>query len=148
MAKKRTDDPWMPAAKYGRALPRFMVNLLMRDVRLGVEFYQYVLGARCRYQDEDFAAIDLNGAELMLHADHTYEVHPWVGPLSEGQPRGLGAELRLFGLDPDQVEANARQLGARVLAPATTKGHGWREVWVQDPAGYVWAVGESTPTDS
>lgn len=21
------------------------------------------------------------------------------------------------------------------------KGHGWREVWVQDPDGYVWAVG-------
>ena len=147
MAKRRSGDPWIPAAKYGRSIPRFMVNLLVREVRPGVEFYQLILGARCRYQDEDFAAIELNGAELMLHADHTYENHPWVGPLSQGQPRGLGAELRLFGLDPDQVEANARRFGALVLAPATTKSHGWREVWVQDPAGYVWAVGDRTPKD-
>ena len=101
MTKKRNGDPWMPAAKYGRSLPMLMANLLMRDVGPGVEFYQQVLGARCRYQDEDSAAIDLNGVELMLHADHTYETHPWVGPLSQGHLRGLGAELRQFGIDPD-----------------------------------------------
>ena len=145
MAKKRTGDPWMPAAQYGRSLPKFMVNLLMRDVRPGVDFYEQVLGASCRYQDEDFAAIDVHGLELMLHADHTYEKHPWFQPLTQGQPRGLGAELRLFGVDPDLVEANARKFGAPVLLAATTKGHGWREVWVQDPAGYVWAVGQPTP---
>ncbi len=28
---------------------------------------------------------------------------------------------------------------------AATKGHGWREVMVEDPDGYVWAVGVPGP---
>jgi uncharacterized glyoxalase superfamily protein PhnB len=31
------------------------------------------------------------------------------------------------------------------VKPATTTGHGWREVMVGDPDGYVWAVGVPTP---
>ena len=31
--------------------------------------------------------------------------------------------------------------GAKVLAPAADKLHGWREVWIEDPDGYLWAVG-------
>ena len=90
------------------------------------------------------AAVNLNGAELMLHADHTYDKHPWHPRLTGGEARGLGAELRLFGVDPDVVESRALKAGSRVLQPATTKGHGWREVMVEDPDGYVWAVGLPT----
>jgi len=28
-----------------------------------------------------------------------------------------------------------------VIQPATTKAHGWREMMVEDPDGYLWAVG-------
>jgi len=28
-----------------------------------------------------------------------------------------------------------------VIQPASTKAHGWREVMVEDPDGYLWAVG-------
>jgi hypothetical protein len=54
----------------------------------------------------DFAAFNVGGVERMLHADHTYDKHPWYGP----------------------------------------KGHGWREVMVEDPDGYLWAVGVPTPS--
>ncbi|HEU4760613.1 MAG TPA: VOC family protein, partial [Dehalococcoidia bacterium] len=78
---------------------------------------------------------------FMLHADHTYEAHPWHDALVAGKARGLGAEIRLFGVDPDALAERARRAGAPVLLPPTDKGHGWRETWVQDPDGYVWAVG-------
>src|SRR2546425_7602257 len=73
MTKKRTGDTWMPADEYGRRLPRFTVNLLVRDLARFLAFYKEVLGARERYSDADFAALELNGLEFMLHADHTYD---------------------------------------------------------------------------
>ena len=139
--KKRTGDPWIPGDRYGRMLPPFMVNLIVRDVARAIPFYRDVLGGVIHYADPDFAAIKVGGVELMLHADHTYDKHPWHQRLIAGDRRGLGAELRLFGLDPDIVEARARSLGATVVTPPTTKGHGWREVMVEDADGYLWAVG-------
>ena len=139
--KKRTTEPWMSAVEYGRSLPTFTVNLLVRDVAAGVEFYKTVPGGKEHYHDEDFAALNVAGVEFMLHADHTYEDHPWVEPLCARERRGLGAELRVLGVDPDEVEALARDNGAELIAPATDKPHGWRETVVQDPDGYVWAVG-------
>ena len=142
--KKRTSDPWIPADQYGRGLPRFTVNLVVKDIPRAVEFYKNVLAAKLHYADPDFGAINVSGVELMLHADHTYDKHPWHEPLARGDGRGLGAELRLLGIDPDAVERHARAAGALVIQPATTKGHGWREVMVSDPDGYVWAVGVPT----
>jgi uncharacterized glyoxalase superfamily protein PhnB len=141
MAKKRVGDPWMPADQYGRSLPRFTVNLVVTDLARSIEFYRRVLDAEARYSDPDFAAMRIGALDFMLHADHAYDRHPWAPRLEARSERGLGAELRLFGVDPDRLEARARGAGAAVLAPATDKPHGWREVWIQDPDGYVWAVG-------
>ena len=139
--KKRMGEPWIPAAAYGRLLPALTVNLLIRDVDASLQFYKDVLGAHIHYWDPDFAAIKIGGAEVMLHADHTYDAHPWYPRLRGGEPRGLGAELRVLGLDPAAVEERAQRSGAKVVKPVTERGHGWREVMVEDPDGYVWAVG-------
>ena len=142
--EKSTTEPWMPADEYGHSLPTFTINLLVLEIPRAVEFYETVLGGSCHYQDEDFAALNVAGLEFMLHADHTYEVHPWVSPLKHRELRGLGAELHLMGLDPDEVETSARKLSIEIVQAATTKAHGWREVMVSDPDGYVWAVGIKT----
>ncbi len=141
MAKKRQGEPWMSAEEYGRQFPPFTVNLIVRDVARSVAFYRDVLEADVRYSDPDFAALKLAEVDVMLHADHTYEDHPWYGRLASDEGRGLGAELRLFGVDPDRVEARAKSTGSTVVQPAADKAHGWREVMVADPDGYVWAVG-------
>ncbi len=146
--KKRTGDPWIPGDRYGRMLPAFMANLIVKDVSRAATFYEEVLGGVVHYADPDFAAVKLGGAELMVHADHTYDKHPWHPRLVSGEPRGLGAELRLFGVDPDAVEARARRAGWPIVRPAISTGHGWREVMVEDPDGYVWAVGVPTPSDA
>lgn len=145
MTKKRTGETWMPADDYGRSLPHFSVNLLVSDLARSVAFYRDVLGASVHYSDPDFAALRLEGLEFMLHADHAYDQHPWYTRLKQGDPRGLGAELRLFHMNPDEVEARARARGATVLRPTQDRGHGWREAIITDPDGYAWAIGVPIP---
>jgi predicted enzyme related to lactoylglutathione lyase len=145
MTKSHTGEAWMPADEYGRRMPRFTVNLLVRDVRKSVPFYEDVLGAGVRYSDPDFAALSLQGLEFMLHADHTYDRHPLYGRLVEAGSRGTGAELRVMGIDPDAAEARARKAGAKILQAAMDYPHGWREVVLEDPDGYLWAVGVAIP---
>jgi len=144
--KKRTGSPWIPAPAYGALMPQFTVNLIVRDIEAALAFYRRVLGAEVHYADPDFAAVRILGLELMLHADHTYEHNPWSARLAAGERRGLGAELRLLGMNPDEVAERARGLNA-VFADVATKGHGLREVMVRDPDGYVWAVGEVSPAE-
>ena len=121
MSMKRSGAAWMPADEYGRSLPKFSVNLLVRDVQTSLPFYRDVLGAKVHYADEDFAALNLAGAEFMLHADHSYDHHPlhkYVGEVAAGR-RGLGAELRVMGVDPDAAEARAKAAGALIVQPAS-----------------------------
>ena len=139
--KKRTGDPWITASEYGHSLHKFTINLLVRNVDLSCRFYIDVFDAVIRYQDQDFAAVLLPGLEFMLHADHTFDNHLWTKPLATSQRRGLGIELRLLGLDPDKVEELARKRGDIIITPAEDKAHGWRETILQDPDGYLWAVG-------
>ncbi len=134
--KKRIGDAWMPAPKYGRGLKGFGVNLLVKDVGVAVAFAAEVLEASVVYADPDFAVLQRDGAEWMLHADHTYDKHPLSGSL--GGARGLGVELRLHNHDPDGAEARARVRGDTVLAGSIDKPHGLRECYIVDPDGYLW----------
>jgi uncharacterized glyoxalase superfamily protein PhnB len=141
MTKKRTGDPWRTGADYGRDLPAFSVNLIVRDIERSLPFYTEVLGATVHYSDPDFAALNLAGVEFMLHADHTYDGHALYARTAGLAVRGAGAELRVLGVDPDAVQQRAMARGAEVVQPAGDRGHGWRDVIVTDPDGYIWAVG-------
>jgi catechol 2,3-dioxygenase-like lactoylglutathione lyase family enzyme len=143
--KLRQGDPWMPGFRYGALLPPLSLNLLVADTERSVAFYRAVLGAEIHYRDIDFAAMRVGPAEVMLHADHTHEDHPWHAQLKSGGTRGVGAQIRLLGIDPDEVERRARAAGAVVSVPTVDKGHGWREVAVRDPDGYEWSVGILIP---
>jgi catechol 2,3-dioxygenase-like lactoylglutathione lyase family enzyme len=145
MAKTRTGDAFMPADEYGRGLPKFSVNLLVRDVARSLPFYREVLGATVRYGDNDFAALSLLGIDFMLHADHAFDHHPLYATLKAARERGVGAELRFLGIDPDQVEARAKRAGATILQLAKDFAHGWREITLLDPDGYIWTVGLPIP---
>lgn len=141
MTKTRMGEAWMPADEYGRALPKFTVNLLVRDVSTALSFYRDVLEATVRYVDEDFAALAIAGTDFMLHADHTYDRHPLNERVQGVLTRGIGAEIRAMGIDPDAAEERARKFGAEIVQEARDFPHGWRDVMLADPDGYVWAVG-------
>jgi uncharacterized glyoxalase superfamily protein PhnB len=138
---KRGGSSWMPAEEYGKSLPKFSVNLLVRDLAQSLSFYRDVLGAKVRYSDPDFAALQLHGFEFMLHCDHAYDHHPLFARLQMPGPRGNGAELRMLGIDPDAVYTRAQAANATILQPPTDYPHGWRDITVADPDGYIWAVG-------
>jgi uncharacterized glyoxalase superfamily protein PhnB len=144
MTMKRTGPSWIPAEEYGKSLPKFSVNLLVRDVRRSVPFYRDVLGAEIRYSDVDFAALSLLGFDFMLHSDHTYDHHPLFARLQTGL-RGTGAELRVLGIDPDAVHSRAQAAHATIVQPPTDYPHGWRDITLVDPDGYIWAVGTPLP---
>lgn len=141
MVAKRTGTPWKPAGEYSKELAGLTVNLLVRDIPRATAFAREVLQATVVYEDPDFAAVEACGAKWCLHADHTYSDHPLSGSLAETQIRGIGAELRLQGLDPDAAEARARAAGYEVLAGALDKPHGLREAYILDPDGYLWVPG-------
>ena|ERR1700730_8959309 len=145
MTQKRMGDAWMPAEDYGRAMPKFSVNLLVRNVDRSIPFYRDVLGATVRYADKDFAALNLHGVDFMLHADHTYDHHPLYERLRAGGLRGTGAELRVMGIDPDAAQRRAQAAGVKILQPAMDFPHGWRDVMLEDPDGYIWAAGVALP---
>ena len=138
MVMKRTKDPWMRAEDFGRSLPRGVgLNLLVTDIAPSEEFLRVVLGARTIHADEDFAAIELLGSILLLHADHSYLDHEMSGVTAGVEARGAGIEIRLYGADPDAAEALAREHGHVVLSASVDKPHGLRECHIVGPDGYV-----------
>jgi catechol 2,3-dioxygenase-like lactoylglutathione lyase family enzyme len=135
----------MPGYRYGALLPPFSLNLLVSDTERSCAFYRGVFDAEVHYRDVDFAAVRVGPVEVMLHADHTHDTHPWYADLHAGANRGLGAQLRVLGIDPDETERRAHAIGATVAVQTADKGHGWREVCVRDPDGYEWSVGVLIP---
>jgi hypothetical protein len=113
MTKKRMGDAWMPAADYGRAMPKFSLNLLVRAVERSLPFYKEILGATVRYADQDFAALNLQGVDFMLHSGHTYDHHPLFERLKCPGLRGTGAELRSWELIPMQRNEERKLLEQR-----------------------------------
>jgi predicted enzyme related to lactoylglutathione lyase len=131
------------ADAFGRALgPGIGLNLLVGDIEAAARFQARVLGAVVDYWDRDFAILRAQGAVWMLHSDRSYRDHPLSGVATAAEGRGAGAELRLYGRNPDVAEAVARdladELGGVVLAGSADKPHGVREAYILDPEGYCW----------
>jgi hypothetical protein len=136
--KKRIGDAFMPADEYGRSLPMGVgVNLLLPETAPMTAFLRDVIGAKVLYTDPDFAALIFCGSPMMLHADHAYSGHPMHGIVSGVEARGIGAEIRIYGCDPDKAEAAARARGDVILSGAMDKPHGLRECHIVGPSGYV-----------
>ena len=119
MAKKRVGAPWMPAPAYSKSLEGLSINLLVADVAASVAFARTVLEAEVVYADPDFAVLGRDGANWMLHADHTYEDHPLTGFF-----RGIeGLAFR----EESQTQREAKTGAKMMMKPAFTD---WRK-----PAG-------------
>lgn len=132
--KKSTQEPFMAAEDYGRSLKGFNVNLLVGEVAPVVTFLEEVLRVEVVYRDVDLAVLRHDGAEWMVHADHTYDDRPMAVRARRAGLRGAGCELRLYHVDPDAAEARARARGDEVLAASEDKPHGLRECYLVDPA--------------
>ena len=134
-------DDWMSADAFGRSLDGMGVNLLVPKIAPVLSFAAEVVRLETVYSDDDFAVLRHGGHSWMLHADHTYHSHPLLSFTGDGALRGIGLELRIYGVDPDQAEQRARERGHSVIAETSDKPHGLRECYLADPAGYIWVPG-------
>jgi hypothetical protein len=138
--KTRSPDqhPPLDAPTYGKSLRGLGFNLLVKNIEKSLKFHSQVLQSTTFYSDSDFAMLRLIGGDYMLHADHTYSNNPVSGLIAGVDARGIGVELRIYGLDPDEAERRARDAGFTVLAGALDKPHGLRESMLIDDDGYLW----------
>ncbi|MGB1006476.1 MAG: hypothetical protein ACPGVX_04830 [Thalassobaculaceae bacterium] len=125
-------------AAYGRALTGMGINILVSQVADTVRFTEDVLGLETVYADADFAILRHGGAEWMVHSDASYHSNPLLGLTGDGAVRGLGVELRIYGVDPDDAAARAAAHDHPVLQAPANKPHGLRECYLMAPDGYVW----------
>ena len=125
-------------SEFGAALKGFGLNLLVRDVGQTSAFLSGVFGMHVHRKSRDFAIFTTGGALFQIHADHTYHAHPLPSLLPEVGARGVGIELRLYDIDPDEAAARAEIHGAHILQMPTDKPHGLREAVILCPDGYAW----------
>jgi uncharacterized glyoxalase superfamily protein PhnB len=143
------DTPHPPSAPdYGRSLRGLGVNLLVQDVAEAVRFATEVLHATTFFATDAFAAMKLNGCDFMFHADHTFRDTPLAGILKAAEGRGIGVELRAYGVDPDAAEARARAGGWTILGGSLDKPHGLRECLILDQDGYLWVPSLHLPPEA
>ena len=115
------------------------------DIPSFSSFLADVCGMTIVQRHPGFAALDLNGASVMLHDDESYRGHPWYEALrKEGIARGVGAELRFRVADVEAAYSRAIRLGAvAVQAPANFEET--RECQVMGPDGYLLSLWQATP---
>jgi len=146
MTKARAGNAFMPADEYGHSLPKFSANLLVRNVAMSLPFTSIFSASLSATRTTISPLFPWLGIDFMLHAHHANDHHPLDAPLMAARERGVGAELRLLGVDPDQVEARAKRVGTRIVQRTKDFVRGWREITLLDPDGYIWTVGPSLPS--
>ncbi len=105
-------------------------------------FLTEVAGATPRTRHPGFAALDLGGSEIQLHADESYAGHPWREALArEGAARGIGAEVRLRVDAVDARHRKAVELGY-VSIQRPHEGDAGRTCQVMGPDGYFFTLWE------
>ncbi|HPF45364.1 MAG TPA: hypothetical protein P5227_07560 [Emcibacteraceae bacterium] len=140
MTMAGTDGKAPDAVAFGKSLSGVGFSLLVSDVPAGVEFAKKILQADAVYADDGFAIMRHGGNVWMLHADGTYHSNPMLALVEGQEGRGRGVELRIYDQDPDIAEANARELGYKVLFESKNKPHGLRECYILDPDGFCWVL--------
>ena len=127
------------AVEFGQSLKGLGLNLLVADVGRSVSFLVSVFEMQAFQPTQDFAILRAGSAVLQVHADGTYHSNPMLQMVPDAGPRGGGAEIRLYDVDPDAAQARAAEIdSAMTLQAATNKPHGLREAYILDPDGYCW----------
>ena len=134
------DYETIPAPEFGRSLKGIGLNLLVRDVKALAQFLTDVFEMRAFQVTADFAIMTYGDQVFQLHSDATYHSNPYFGLIPEIDPRGAGAEIRLYDTDPDIAveKAAAHPHEASILQHPTDKPHGLREAYILCENGYAW----------
>ena len=126
---------------------RLVPELLVADFPVSLHFWRDVLGFRIAYDrpEERFAYLERpEGAQVMLcQRKGSFETGPMQGPL------GQGAMFQIYVDDLDAIITALSAVGCPSYLPLRTVWRRWgdreggqRELFVQDPDGYLIMVAE------
>jgi catechol 2,3-dioxygenase-like lactoylglutathione lyase family enzyme len=130
--------------KKGKPAVRPQTLIAVRDVKASSEWYQTLLGLYGTDPDHPHREVydRLFSAEALVLQLHAWdeEDHPNLTKPGRG-PHGHGVLLWFEVDDFDAVVERARRLRARIIEePHVNPAPGHREVWLEDPDGYVVVV--------
>lgn len=134
------DYETVSADAFGASLRGLGLNLLVPDIAHEISFLAATFNMTAHRVSTDFAIMLSGPTVFQLHADQTYSDNPYLGLLPETPPRGVGAELRLYDIDPDAAAGRAEAAGGHILQSPTDKPHGLRESYILSPSGYCWVA--------
>ncbi|MBV6424976.1 MAG: hypothetical protein NAOJABEB_02790 [Steroidobacteraceae bacterium] len=113
--------------------------IAVRDVEASSRWYQAVLGLKSGHGGPDYEQLTWRGRMVMQL--HRWEAHAHSHIGSPSKPHGNGV---LVWFQTDHFETllqRVRRQGARVLeGPQVNRNANHREIWLQDPDGYVVVV--------
>jgi catechol 2,3-dioxygenase-like lactoylglutathione lyase family enzyme len=126
------------------ASPKIVPELLCSDLSASLAFYVGTCGFRVRYArpEDDFAYLDLDGAELMLEQIADGERSFIIGPLE--RPFGRGMNLQIEVADVDALHLRVGATSARIVLALEERWYrrdreevGNRQFIVADPDDYL-----------
>jgi catechol 2,3-dioxygenase-like lactoylglutathione lyase family enzyme len=131
---------------------KMVVELHVNDLGAGLAFWRDILGFRIAYQrpEERFVYLEHpEGQQIMLCQRHGgFETGPLQYPLGQGAMLQIYFEDISSVLDRLQKESWPIYLGPReVWRRVGALDHGQREVFVQDPDGYLLMIAQSIKPD-
>jgi catechol 2,3-dioxygenase-like lactoylglutathione lyase family enzyme len=125
------------------ALMGMIVNIAVADLEETEIFYREVLG----FALEKFIPVPGHPPIMMLHAGDAVvlfrelaaleALHPALFQNIYRHPLGVGCSLQLTVPDVDQVKHRLVRQKRHLLYEMDDEEHGFREIWVHDPDGYL-----------
>lgn len=117
--------------------------LTVHDVRASAEFYDKKIGLQLKQLDDDFAYLTFPGmAKPGLALVSQKGV---AGELSEqrvrpGEKMSYRGYFAVFVDDADRLYEELKAKGVHFVKPPTTRPHGQRYAYFEDPEGNLWEI--------
>ncbi|MGE0241123.1 MAG: bleomycin resistance protein [Parvibaculaceae bacterium] len=126
-------------------MARLVPELLVSDIARSLAFYTKVCGFSILYarEDERFAFLDRNGAQIMIEEHGQEGARSWIaGPLGHPYGRGMNLEIEVEAIAA--LRDACRKAGASIFMELEEKWYrrddillGVRQFIAQDPDGYL-----------
>lgn len=117
------------------------VTIPVDDLQKSIAFYRDGLGLAIEEQDEDHAALDLDGVYLVLLQKSefgTYVEQLGHRPAARGAAEAIMSYFAESKSEVDSVMAQAQRAGAQIVA--ATDEDGVYSGYFADPDGHTWEV--------
>ena len=117
------------------------VTIPVEDLQKSIAFYRDGLGLAVEEQDDEHAALDLDGVFLVLLERgefSTYVEHVGHRPAARGAAETIISYFTESKGEVDTVMAQAQKAGANIVAPSDEDGV--YSGYFTDPDGHTWEV--------